>query len=228
MRCINCGIAIQRLKRHLISSLSAHHQTRLSRWLTNAQTQLPLDTLICQPCFLLLNTEAGEHERLLGHNMVCLGCGKSLRKLRHHNVSMDSPLLAVLISQNSINVQSRNNYICHVCWMRTNRQAGQDLSPKLQELGPYNIQESASDNVQGLASDNNAAIPNVQVVSPPEPPPLPPVFNRLLQKESTSILLLNYKRALISSVHCICISTMQKQNVIFSPSVPQKNIIARA
>ncbi|CAH0674012.1 unnamed protein product [Spodoptera exigua] len=130
MRCINCGIGVQRLQRRLISSLSAHHQTKLSRWLTRAQTQLPLGlgTFICQPRFLLLNTEAGEHERLLGHNMVCLGCGKSVRKIRHHNVSMDSPLLAGLISQNTINVTSRSNYVCHVCCMRANRQTVQDFS----------------------------------------------------------------------------------------------------
>ncbi|CAH0701380.1 unnamed protein product [Spodoptera exigua] len=176
MRCINCGIGVQRLQRRLISSLSAHHQTKLSRWLTIAQTQFPLGTFICQPRFLLLNTEAGEHERLLGHNMACLGCGKSVRKIRHHNVSMDSPLLAGLISQNTINVTSRSNYVCHVCCMRANRQTVQDLSRNLQELG----------------SDNNAAAPYIQVVSPPEPPPLPPVLSRPLQMESTTILLPNY------------------------------------
>ncbi|CAH0697530.1 unnamed protein product [Spodoptera exigua] len=36
MRCINCGIGVQRLQRRLISSLSAHHQTKLSRWLTSS------------------------------------------------------------------------------------------------------------------------------------------------------------------------------------------------
>ncbi|CAH0701004.1 unnamed protein product [Spodoptera exigua] len=172
MKCINCGIAIQRLQRRLITSLSAHHQTKLSRWLTNAQIQLPLEI---KPGFSLLNTEAGE-QRLLGHNMACLGCGKSVRKIRHHNVSMDSSLLAGLISQNTINVTSRSNYVCHVCCMRAHRQTVQDLSRKLQELG----------------SDNNAAAPYIQVVSPPEPPPLPPVLSRPLQMESTTILLPNY------------------------------------
>lgn len=60
--------------------------------------------------------------------------------------------------------------------MRANRQTVQDLSRNLQELG----------------SDNNAAAPYIQVVSPPEPPPLPPVLSRPLQMESTTILLPNY------------------------------------
>ncbi|CAH0701697.1 unnamed protein product [Spodoptera exigua] len=133
MRCINCGIGVQRLQRRLISSLSAHHQTKLSRWLTSsnpvASGDIDLSTTL-----LLLNTEAGEHERLLGHNMACLGGGKSVRKIRHRNVSMDSPLLAGLISQNTINVTSRGNYVCHVCCKRANRQTVQDLSRNLQEF----------------------------------------------------------------------------------------------
>lgn len=151
MKCVNCGIAIQRLQRHLVSSLSARHQSRLSCWLSDAQTQLPLDALICQPCFLLLDTEAGEHERLLGHTMVCVGCGKSVRKIRHHNVNMECPLLAVLISQNTYYMPSRNNYVCHMCWIRANRQAVVDSTHDMQEL--------ASDNMQDLASNNNAAAP---------------------------------------------------------------------
>ncbi|CAH0699886.1 unnamed protein product [Spodoptera exigua] len=80
--------------------------------------------------------------RLLEHNMVCLGCGKSVRKIRHHYVSIDSLLLTGLISQNTINVPSRNNYVCHVCWMRANRQAVQDLSRNLQVLGSDNQRSS--------------------------------------------------------------------------------------
>ncbi|XP_045449482.1 uncharacterized protein LOC123658044 [Melitaea cinxia] len=187
MKCINCGVAMQRLQRHLISSLSAHDQIRLSRWINMDQTQLPLDTFICHPCFLLLNTETGEHERLLGHNKVCLGCGKSVSKIRHHNLSMESPLLAVLLSQNTNYVLSRNNYVCHVCWMRANRQAVHDSSRDIQEL----------------ASNNNAAAHIVQVVRPPEPPPIPPVQNRPIQRENTTISLPNYKRPSITSVCCI-------------------------
>ncbi|CAH0698117.1 unnamed protein product [Spodoptera exigua] len=59
---------------------------------------------------------------------------------------------------------SRSNY---VCCMRANRQTVQDLSRNLQELG----------------SDNNAVAPYIQLVSPPEPPPLPPVLSRPLQME---------------------------------------------
>ncbi|KAF9812354.1 hypothetical protein SFRURICE_005465, partial [Spodoptera frugiperda] len=178
MKCVNCGIAIQRLQRHLVSSLSARHQSRLSCWLSNAQTQLPLDALICQPCFLLLDTEAGEHERLLGHKMVCVGCGKSVRRIKqYHNVNMECPLLAVLISQNTDYVPSRNNYVCHMCWIRANRQAVVDSTHDMQEL--------ASDNMQDLASNNNAAAPpDVQEVSPPQPPPLPPFQSGPLQRET--------------------------------------------
>ncbi|XP_050559536.1 uncharacterized protein LOC118278943 isoform X11 [Spodoptera frugiperda] len=114
--------------------------------------KLPLDALICQPCFLLLDTEAGEHERLLGHTMVCVGCGKSVRRIKqYHNVNMECPLLAVLISQNTYYVPSRNNYVCHMCWIRANRQAVVDSTHDMQEL--------ASDNMQDLASNNNAAAP---------------------------------------------------------------------
>ncbi|XP_050559526.1 uncharacterized protein LOC118278943 isoform X2 [Spodoptera frugiperda] len=119
---------------------------------TKQYVQLPLDALICQPCFLLLDTEAGEHERLLGHTMVCVGCGKSVRRIKqYHNVNMECPLLAVLISQNTYYVPSRNNYVCHMCWIRANRQAVVDSTHDMQEL--------ASDNMQDLASNNNAAAP---------------------------------------------------------------------
>ncbi|KAF9809396.1 hypothetical protein SFRURICE_003493 [Spodoptera frugiperda] len=97
MKCVNCGIAIQRLQRHLVSSLSARHQSRLSCWLSNAQTQ-----------------------------------------------------------------PSRNNYVCHVCWMRAIRLPVVDSTRDMQEL--------ASDNMQDLASNNNAAAPpDVQEVSSPQP-----------------------------------------------------------
>ncbi|XP_050559635.1 uncharacterized protein LOC118278823 isoform X2 [Spodoptera frugiperda] len=165
MKCVNCGLAIQRLQRHLVSSLSARHQSRLSCWLSNAQTQLPLDALICQPCFLLLDTEAGEHERLLGHTMVCVGCGKSVRRIRHHNVNMECPLLAVLISQNTDYVPTRNNYICRVCWMRANRQAVVDSTRDMQELASDQQEEIVvkTENADELLIETEESYPDVRV-----------------------------------------------------------------
>lgn len=54
-----------------------------------------------------------------------------------------------------------------MCWMRANRQTALDSSRGIQES----------------AMDNNVADTNVQVVSPPEPPPLPPVQSEPLQRE---------------------------------------------
>lgn len=71
--------------------------------------------------------------------------------------------------------------------MQANRRAVHDSKREMQEL----------------ASDNNAAAPNVQVVSPPEPPPLPPVLSGSLRRESSTITLPNYKRASITSIRCI-------------------------
>ncbi|VVD01487.1 unnamed protein product [Leptidea sinapis] len=171
MRCINCRIAMQRVQRHLITSLSAQHQTRLSRWINIDQPQLSLDTFICHPCFLLLNTEAGEHERLLGHNMVCLGCGKSVKKIRYHNISMDTLMLPVLLSQNN-NCPSSNKYVCHMCWMRAKRQAVHELSQEMTDL----------------ASDNNAVNQTVQDVRLPEPSLLPSEQSKPLVRRSDTNL----------------------------------------
>lgn len=80
--------------------------------------------------------------------------------------------------------------------MRANRLAVVDSTCDMQEL--------ASDNMQDLASNNNAAAPpDVQEVSPPQPPPLPPFQSGPLQRESNTVLLRNYKRAVISSTHCL-------------------------
>lgn len=71
--------------------------------------------------------------------------------------------------------------------MQANRRAAHDSSRGMQEL----------------ASDNYTAAPNTQVVSPPVPPPLPRLQSEPVRRGSNTILLPNYKRTSITSIHCI-------------------------
>ncbi|CAB3228080.1 unnamed protein product [Arctia plantaginis] len=126
-------------------------QTTLARWLS---TELPEDGHICHPCFLLLSSEDAS-ARVLGHTMVCLGCGRSVRDARHHIVESESPLLLDFSFTTRLQGITRN-YICHPCWMRSNRQLHHDSSRE--------ETAQSSDNIQ----HEDALIP-VQ----PEPPNLP-------------------------------------------------------
>ncbi|CAB3253027.1 unnamed protein product [Arctia plantaginis] len=126
-------------------------QTTLARWLS---TELPEDGHICHPCFLLLSSEDAS-ARVLGHTMVCLGCGRSVRDARHHIVESESPLLLDFSFTTRLQGITRN-YICHPCWMRSNRQLHHDSSREETAQSSNNIQHE------------DALIP-VQ----PEPPNLP-------------------------------------------------------
>lgn len=144
--------------------------------------------------------------------MVCLGCGRSVRKIRHHNVDMDSSILAVILSQHAdyrvrtlyavffircsiylFQPRTNNCFVCHPCWIQANRLANHDSS-----------RNTAEESSSGNRPTTNVTI--FEAVRPPEPPPLP---TGLLQRrsyhtrEAISITLSNYKRASSTSAHCI-------------------------
>ncbi|CAD0194471.1 unnamed protein product [Chrysodeixis includens] len=96
MRCVNCGIAFRRVQSYPVNLLTTNQQARLERWLL----EMPENDYVCHPCLLLLESDTAEYKRLLGYENVCVGCGKAEGESQHLNLSIISPLLAIIKSQN--------------------------------------------------------------------------------------------------------------------------------
>ncbi|XP_013197311.1 uncharacterized protein LOC106140282 isoform X2 [Amyelois transitella] len=82
MRCINCDVDIQRLRRHTTSSLPNDLRAILTGWLS---VEIPMDSNICHVCFELLNSNIAADGRLFGFTKLCVACGHSLRKARQRH-----------------------------------------------------------------------------------------------------------------------------------------------
>ncbi|RVE41952.1 hypothetical protein evm_013392 [Chilo suppressalis] len=140
MQCINCGIATWRLRRHITSSLPRLLLVILAQWLSIEVTDIHLvvlgsmddkywhmDANICHPCFELLSSARIGGSRLLGHSMVCITCGRSVRNSQRHTVERHNSMFQMLPISHPAFHQNMN-YSCHPCWMRHQRQINNDLN----------------------------------------------------------------------------------------------------
>ncbi|KAL4720701.1 hypothetical protein ACJJTC_007219 [Scirpophaga incertulas] len=95
-RCVNCGLAIRHciLGRRLLND-----EAILTVFSAMASTTVSSSDFVCQACWnIAQNPDALNRERPLGHQNVCLRCGRSL-------ASRIPP----------------TSHICHACWVAADR-----------------------------------------------------------------------------------------------------------
>ncbi|KAH9635195.1 hypothetical protein HF086_009535 [Spodoptera exigua] len=87
LRCANCTIATQRLKRHVLTGPDYQEILSIIRqWHPNRSIQIT--DHICDECWVSINNvlyQMGDLQPpVLGHLNVCVNCGRSLNKVRSH------------------------------------------------------------------------------------------------------------------------------------------------
>ncbi|KAL4715751.1 hypothetical protein ACJJTC_006330 [Scirpophaga incertulas] len=190
LRCINCGLCVQRIQRHNVSNLAQHLRAVLSNWLA---VEEPADGVLCRACYTLLSQCTPDSSpRRFGHLHVCVGCGSSVSTSRSHRLATNAPILQYFpwtrIPQN----QRCMYETCHSCWVVANRRQTQDIQrdPDNQLLvneGPNVIHELIQD-----------------IPMPPPQPPVNPVSASVPRDPVVgSIVMFNYKRAANTSRYCI-------------------------
>ncbi|CAG4978514.1 unnamed protein product [Parnassius apollo] len=124
MRCLNCGLRVQRIQRHVVTTLPQELLIILSIWLRIEY--LPMEDVLCHACYVLIQNADVNTPRTLGHTNVCAGCGCSLNEARLHFLEENGPLYEYFSWIRSIQ-NGRDSYaVCHNCWRRASRQAAQD------------------------------------------------------------------------------------------------------
>ncbi|CAG5017890.1 unnamed protein product [Parnassius apollo] len=124
LRCLNCGLRVQRIQRHVVTTLPQELLIILSIWLRI--DNLPMEDLLCHGCYVLIQNADVNTPRTLGHTNVCAGCGCSLKETRLHFLEENGPLYEYFPWIRSIQ-NGRDSYaVCHNCWRRASRQAAQD------------------------------------------------------------------------------------------------------
>ncbi|XP_035452082.2 uncharacterized protein LOC118277412 [Spodoptera frugiperda] len=212
MQCINCGVATQRLRRYLTSSLPAVLLMTLARWLT---IEVPRDANICHPCYEMLSSEAANGGRLFGHTMVCVTCGRSLRRVRQHHTVERNDLMMQDLPISHPAFHHATNYVCHPCWIRHQRRTNQDLNRStLHRLEPV-PQAGGSSEPEPLAE----AEPEPEPVIEPEPAP-----RRVPEPE---LNLPTYKRAANTSRHCVFDGCITEEQLHVIPAFIKKMLIIK-
>ncbi|CAH0698501.1 unnamed protein product [Spodoptera exigua] len=125
LRCANCTIATQRLKRHILTGPDYQEILSIIRqWHPNRSIQIT--DHICDECWVSINNvlyQMGDLQPpVLGHLNVCVNCGRSLNKVRSHALLRRTDravriynAIAKWILPDQIQPDSQ---ICHPCWMR--------------------------------------------------------------------------------------------------------------
>ncbi|XP_030027897.1 uncharacterized protein LOC115445672 isoform X2 [Manduca sexta] len=132
LKCVNCGINVTRMKRHILNDeIILHHiQQRVAPKMVTASDY------ICDACHLLFHNDnpVSEDYDSVGHRNVCIKCGYSVRGLRHYKVLNENHEHILSVVQNWIypqEVQSAD-VICHRCFQKA------EADFRTNALLPYN------------------------------------------------------------------------------------------
>ncbi|KAF9423713.1 hypothetical protein HW555_001039 [Spodoptera exigua] len=200
---LNRNDALHKLRCSHAKTAAAFHLFFVCSFTHEPSTMIPRDANICHPCYELLNSEEANGDRLFGHTMVCITCGRSIRSVQRHAVERTDLIMQDLpVSHPAIHQVA--NYVCHPCWIRHQRQSNQD--------------------------ENQSTLPRPEPVPQAETEPEPQAGS---QPETASGLVLeseinlpNYKRAANTSSHCVFHGCTNEQQLHVVPTFIKKMLIA--
>ncbi|KAL4719823.1 hypothetical protein ACJJTC_013378 [Scirpophaga incertulas] len=123
-RCVNCGLAIRHciLGRRLLNDEAI--LTVFQQWL--APQSVSSSDFVCQACWnIAQNPDALNRERPLGHQNVCIRCGRSLASrvshVLHTNTTRESRIYNVIQEWIIPRAIPPTSHICHACWVAADR-----------------------------------------------------------------------------------------------------------
>ncbi|XP_022825375.1 uncharacterized protein LOC111355607 isoform X1 [Spodoptera litura] len=108
LRCLNCWLRVQRIQRHVVTTLPQELLIILSIWLRIEY--LPMQDVLCHACYVLIQNADVNTPRTLSHTNVCAGCGCSLNEARLHFLEENKPLYEYFLWIRSIQVKQAQSY----------------------------------------------------------------------------------------------------------------------
>ncbi|KAJ8737558.1 hypothetical protein PYW08_000153 [Mythimna loreyi] len=208
LRCINCGLNVFRMQRHLVESDDV--RLLLRQW--TSLSEIPNDSVVCHYCWLLIEqtsnptTSRDVPTQSIVHRNLCIGCGHSLNRVRSHALSNSSEredAIRRVIEQQIAPVQLRStDRICHPCWQRSYRSVQRNLNtPSSSSINepstssdistPLHVESESS---QSIVEEHTPSLPSVSP-GPPSTLPVPQVPMNVIE-------LQEFGRAPDTQAHC--------------------------
>ncbi|XP_045781360.1 uncharacterized protein LOC123878262 isoform X2 [Maniola jurtina] len=181
--CVNCNIALKRIKRFKILSLPPDMTDLLTEWLTS---EVSPDSCICTVCYDIMTRciATNSRERQRGYTSVCYGCGKSVASARRFSIPENLALVVLSWHQ----YVRASDYLCFRCVQKAKR-----------HMARRNTADAARLQDDTVQPDEKPAIQEIQASASPS--------QRCLAtsniKADNSIVLPNYKRCANTSSRCI-------------------------
>ncbi|XP_072936633.1 uncharacterized protein [Epargyreus clarus] len=226
--CINCGISLNRLERHLALELDTRVISLIAVWI-NPKIVMETD-YVCEACRTLalrtINISLSEGDgastshHSVGHTKVCILCGRSVMKrqsnavLRTHPTSVQQNIASIVSDLIQPSEVTSSSQLCQACWLKLKRRASRQQQSELMEEEVINqLNEdpnivNAENSILSPSSPVRATVE--QTVSPSVVEPAPPAVENSLPAmrhsaptAGTGIILNNYKRAANTASHCI-------------------------
>ncbi|KAH9639644.1 hypothetical protein HF086_009097 [Spodoptera exigua] len=122
--CLNCGISSRRERRYMIAQIGPEIIHRLHQWLP--QQEFSDKDFLCNQCMNALQrnldeAESSQSQQQLGHQHVCVWCGRSILRIRSNALRENAPeriLIAARISPRQLPEEPR---VCYACWVAAKR-----------------------------------------------------------------------------------------------------------
>ncbi|CAG4980978.1 unnamed protein product [Colias eurytheme] len=215
LKCINCNICINTLRRFIVLQLDSRIISLISSWID--PIIITEDDYICEACHDIamravndaLNRDSGEQQAAgsshQGHTQVCVLCGLSILRrrsdliLRGNGSYLDRSIANIVQSRIAPREITSSQRICHPCWLKCRRSAlraqeieGLRSSTPVEEIRPEPDVSNQVIEHHVEAEEDRQEDSNV---------PDQPVAEIILQ---------NYRRAANTASHCLfagCVNT---------------------
>ncbi|CAG4973916.1 unnamed protein product [Colias eurytheme] len=200
LRCVNCNIRIDTLRRHLVFELDTRVVSKICEW--SSPIIITEEDYICDACKELamqcvnsgLANESGASSSR-GHIHVCILCGSSLRNRKHDLIVRENPSQL----QQAIHIELENriaprqatstDHVCHPCWLRLKRAATHNMQQNIeQQVEPEQEPEPEQESE-----------PELQ----PQEPESSPNTDQQADEVPELISLPHYRRAANTAAHCV-------------------------
>ncbi|CAH2105465.1 unnamed protein product [Euphydryas editha] len=189
MLCVNCNICVNTLRRYQVITLDSRVAGVLCSWVY-PRVVLEED-IVCEACRDLAifsvnenfqqdlsgnaDQQAGPSHR--GHTNVCLLCGLSTLRRRGDKILRSNPselqlcMIAIIESRVQPRKITHNDFVCHPCWLRVQREARRrataddfrsqpSASPQQEEPEVLEQQPQVSQSEEATHSVNEVTLPD--------------------------------------------------------------------
>ncbi|XP_041988982.1 uncharacterized protein LOC121740371 [Aricia agestis] len=209
--CVNCGICVNTLRRYPALALDTRVTALLCSWVY-PQIITEADR-VCEACRDLAmfsvnenlhqatgNNEQQSGSRPRGHTEVCLLCGCSIHRrqsdkiLRENPTDLHQSMINIIESRVAPRQINETDRVCHVCWLRTQREARRMNTLDNTRSPPVASSES-HEPIQDDLQPSEDVEPSNRPSGSNHPEPS--------MASNQGLVLPNYRRAANSNNHCV-------------------------